>query len=176
MPLKNAGIHIGNTTASFRSFFASSKSAMLSLKKHVRRSTPDSSLEGSWSRKENCLIKRKWPTVLGTESVPWNVCFWHSVRLHAQLSRITVIVRLCYSIGQLQLSEYTCLWENQIIGWSVSYPRAIGGAVCISTTGNRGWPLYVTSNHKLCLGIRERWRMKSETKLHLYTFCRWCTW
>lgn len=33
MPLKNAGIHIGNTTASFRSFFASSKSAMLSLKK-----------------------------------------------------------------------------------------------------------------------------------------------
>lgn len=33
MPLKNAGIHIGNTTASFRSFFASSKSAMLSLQK-----------------------------------------------------------------------------------------------------------------------------------------------
>lgn len=33
MPLKKAGIHIGSTTASFRSFLASSKSAMLSLKK-----------------------------------------------------------------------------------------------------------------------------------------------
>ena len=31
-----------------------------------------------------------------------------SVRLHAQLSQITAIVRLCYSIGQLHLSEYTC--------------------------------------------------------------------
>ena len=30
----------------------------------------------------------------------------HSVCLHAQLSRITAIVRLCYSIRQLQLSEY----------------------------------------------------------------------
>ena len=28
--------------------------------------------------------------------------------LHAQLSQITAIVQLCYSIGQLQLSEYTC--------------------------------------------------------------------
>lgn len=37
MPLKNAGIHIGNTTASFRSFFASSKSAISSLKKQVRQ-------------------------------------------------------------------------------------------------------------------------------------------
>lgn len=36
IPLKNAGIHIGNTTASFRSFFASTKSAMSSLRKHVR--------------------------------------------------------------------------------------------------------------------------------------------
>lgn len=32
MPLKKAGIHMGKTTASFRSFLASSKSAMLSLK------------------------------------------------------------------------------------------------------------------------------------------------
>ena len=39
-----------------------------------------------------------------------------SVRLHAQLSRITAIVRLCHSIRQLQLSEYTCRWENRIIG------------------------------------------------------------
>ena len=31
-----------------------------------------------------------------------------SVRLHAQLSQITATVRLCYSIRQLQLSEYTC--------------------------------------------------------------------
>ena len=46
--------------------------------------------------------------------------FWHlmnplSVRLHAQLSQITAIVRLCYSIRQLQLSEYTCWWENRIL-------------------------------------------------------------
>ena len=40
----------------------------------------------------------------------------HSLRLHAQLSQITAIVWLCYSTRQLQLSEYTCLWENQIIG------------------------------------------------------------
>ena len=31
-----------------------------------------------------------------------------SVSLHAQLSRITAIVQLCYSIRQLQMSEYTC--------------------------------------------------------------------
>lgn len=37
MPLKKAGIHIGNTTASFRSFFASSRSAMLSLRNRVDR-------------------------------------------------------------------------------------------------------------------------------------------
>lgn len=36
MPLKNAGIHIGSTTASFRSFFASSKSAMSSLQEQVQ--------------------------------------------------------------------------------------------------------------------------------------------
>ena len=75
-----------------------------------------------------------------------------SARLHAQLSQITAIVRLCYSIRQLQLSEYTCRWENRIIGRSMSYPGTIGGAVPISTSGNRNtssWPLYVTSNNKL---------------------------
>ena len=74
------------------------------------------------------------------------------MRLHAQLSRITAIVRLCYSIRQLQLSEYTCRWENRIIGRSMSYPGTLGGAVPISTSGNRatsGWPLYVTSNNTL---------------------------
>ena len=63
----------------------------------------------------------------------------------------TCIVRLCYSIRQLQLSEYTCRWENQIIGRSMSDPGMIGGAVPISTSGNRaisGWPLNVTSNKK----------------------------
>ena len=68
----------------------------------------------------------------------------YSVRLHAQLSRITAIVRLCCSIRQLQLSEYTCQWENWITGWSMSYPGTIGGAVPISTSGNRAtssWPL-----------------------------------
>ena len=47
----------------------------------------------------------------------------HSVRLHAHLSRITATVRLCYSIRQLLLSEYTCQWENGITGRSMSYPR-----------------------------------------------------
>ena len=37
------------------------------------------------------------------------------MRLHAQLSQITAIVRLCNSIAQLQLSQYTCWWENRII-------------------------------------------------------------
>ena len=75
----------------------------------------------------------------------------HSVRLHAQFSRITAIVGLCYSIRQLQSSEYTCWWENRIIGWSMSYHGTIFGAVPISTSGNRnisGWPLYVTSSNK----------------------------
>ena len=85
-----------------------------------------------------------------TRSVP------HSVCLHAHLSQITAIVPLCHSIRQLQSSQYTCRWENQITGQSMSYPRTLGGAVPISTSGNRNtssWPLYVTS----CLGIQERW-------------------
>ena len=57
----------------------------------------------------------------------------HTVRLHAQLSRITAIVRPCCSIRQLQLSEYTCRWEDRITGWSMSHPGMIGGAVTIET-------------------------------------------
>ena len=115
-------------------------------------------------------------------SISWTRLFteiYHSVHLHAQLSGITAIVQLCYSVRQLQLSEYTCRWENHIIGWSVSYPGTIGGAVPISTSGNRatsGWPLYITRNNKLCLGFRERWRTEMEMKLHLCTFRIWCTW
>ena len=74
------------------------------------------------------------------------------MRLHAHLSQITAIVWLCYSIRQLQSSEYTCRWENQITGESMSYPGTLGGAVPISTSGNRAtssWPLYVASNNKL---------------------------
>ena len=41
---------------------------------------------------------------------------YQSVRLHARFSRITAIVRLRYSTGQLQLSECTCRWENRITG------------------------------------------------------------
>ena len=99
----------------------------------------------------------------------------HSVHWHAQLSQITAIVRLCYSIRQLQLSEYTCLWENRISGRSMYAAVTLGGAVPISASGNRntsGWPLYITR----CLCIRERCRMKSEEKLHLCTFRIWCTW
>ena len=98
-----------------------------------------------------------------------------SLRLHAHLSQITAIVRLCCSVRQLQLSKYTCRWENRITGQSMPYPGTLVGAVPISTSGNRntsGWPLYVTS----CLGIQERWRTKSETKLHLCTLRIWCTW
>ena len=75
-----------------------------------------------------------------------------SVRLHAQLNSIKAIVRLCSTIGQLQLSVYTWRWVNRFIGWSMSYPGTIGGAVPISTSSNRatGWPLYVTtSNNKI---------------------------
>ena len=46
-----------------------------------------------------------------------------SVRLHAQLSRIAAIVRLCHSIRQLQLSDYTCRRENWIIGLEHVIPR-----------------------------------------------------
>ena len=54
----------------------------------------------------------------------WNkLILNHSVRLHAQLSQITAIVRLCYSTRQLQLSEYTCRWENRIIGPEHVIPR-----------------------------------------------------
>ena len=52
-------------------------------------------------------------------------------------SRITAIVWLCYSVGQLQLSKYTCRWENWITGRSMSYHSTMGGAVPISTNGNR---------------------------------------
>ena len=98
-----------------------------------------------------------------------------SVRLHAQLSRVTAIVRLCCSIRQLQLSEYTCRWENRITGRSMSNPGMLGGAVPISTSGNRptsGWPLYPNS----CLGIWERCHAKSEAELHFCPFRIWCTW
>ena len=50
-----------------------------------------------------------------------------------------------------------------LLGRSMSYPGTLGGAVPISTSGNRNtssWPLYVAS----CLGIQERWRTKSETE------------
>ena len=102
-------------------------------------------------------------------------CILQSVRLHAHLSQITAIVRLCCSIRQLLLSEYTCCWENQINGRSMYPTGTLGGTRPISTSGNRAtshWPLYVTS----CLGIRERWRTKSEKKLHLCTFRKWRIW
>ena len=132
-----------------------------------------------WSRKSRKCFTGLWLFVQHSIISMFHVRMCHSVRLHAQFSQITAIVRLCYSIRQLQLSEYTCWWENQIIGWNMSYPSTIGGAVPISTSGNRNtssWPLFLTSNNKLCLGIRERWRTKSEMKLHLCTFCIWCSW
>ena len=76
----------------------------------------------------------------------WRDFINHSVSLHAQLSQITAIARLCYSIRQLQLSEYTCRWENRIIGWSVTYTGMIGGAVPISTSCNRA----TSSKTSLC--------------------------
>ena len=126
------------------------------------------------------FVLEVWRTTTSQDSSP-QACMLspHSMRLHAQFSRITAVARLCFSIRQLQLSEYTCQWENRITGRSMSYPGAIGGTVPISTSGNRassGWPLYFTSNTKLCLGIRERCRAKSEEKLHLCTFRIWCTW
>ena len=89
----------------------------------------------------------------------------------SQLSRITAIVRLYYSIRQLQLSKYTCWGENQIIGWSISYPSTIGGAILISTSGNRatsGWPLYVTSNNKLPRHSRKMAHEEQDEATYLY--------
>ena len=97
--------------------------------------------------------------------------FEQSVRLPAQFSRITAIVRPCYSIRQLQLFEYTCQWENRIIGQSMSHPGTIGGAVPISTSGNRatsGWPLYVTSNNKLHRHSRKTAYEKRDEAATLY--------
>ena len=73
------------------------------------------------------------------------------VRLHAQLNPIKAIVRICSAIGHLQLSEYTWRWVIRFIGRNMSCSGTIGGAVPISTSGNRatGWPLYVTTNNKL---------------------------
>ena len=95
----------------------------------------------------------------------------HSVHLHAQLSRITAIVQLCYSIRQLQMSEYTYWWENQIIAHSMSYPGTIGGVVTISTSGNRAtssWPLYVTSNNKLSRHSRKMPNEERDKATSLY--------
>ena len=83
-----------------------------------------------------------------------------SLRLHAQLSPITAVLWLCYSIRQLQLSWVYMPVRKSKYWLSMSYPGMIGGTVVISTSGNRatsGWSLYITSNNKLCLGIRERW-------------------
>ena len=75
----------------------------------------------------------------------------HSVRLHAQLNPFEAIDWICSAFGQLHLSEYTWGWVNRFIGRSMSCSGTIGGAVTISTSGNRatGWPLYVTSSNKL---------------------------
>ena len=101
-----------------------------------------------------------------------SVCvFSLTVRLHAHLSQITAIVRLCYSIRQLQLSEYTCRWKNRIIGWSMSYPSTKGGTVPISTSGNRStsdWPLYVTSSNKLPWHSRKMAYEERDKALSLY--------
>ena len=97
----------------------------------------------------------------------------HSVRLHAQLSQITVI-----RAAQPDNCNYPSIHAGEktgLLGRSMSQPGTLGGAVPISTSGNRntsGWPLYVTS----CLGIQERWRTKSEERLRLCTLRIWCTW
>ena len=129
-------------------------------------------------KKKPCFIiavlQQQW-TAFSVSDASCSFGYLYSVRLHAQLGRITAIVRQWHSIRQLQLSKYTCRWENRIIGPSMSYPGTLGGAVSISTSGNRntsGWPLYVTS----CLSFRERWRTKSKEKLHICTFRIWCTW
>ena len=138
---------------------------------HVPGTLPQTVLQGQTDRTGKTGMQTDRPT-----GYSWPMT--HSVCLHAHLSQITAIVRLCCSVRQLQLSKYTCRWENRITGQSMPYPGTLVGAVPISTSGNRntsGWPLYITSNNKLCLGIRERWRTKSKEKLHLCTFGIWCT-
>ena len=79
--------------------------------------------------------------------------YQYSVRLHAQLNLIK-------AIGKLQLSSSTRRRVNRFIARSMSHPGAIGGAVPISTSGNRatGWPLYVTSNNN-------NWQLSAVTSL-----------
>ena len=104
---------------------------------------------------------------------------WHSVRLHAQLSRITLaIVRLCYpsdncncssihageKIGSLDGSCHSPVW------WVALHPFQQ------VVTEPPPADLFTSQAATNCLGIRERWCTKSETKLHLCTFHIWCTW
>ena len=52
-------------------------------------------------------------------------------------------------LRQLRLSKYTCLWENQIIGQSMSHPGTIGGAVPISTSGI-SYMVYMIITQTIC--------------------------
>ena len=96
------------------------------------------------------------------------------LHLHAQLSQITAIVRPCYSIGQLQLPEYTCQWDNRIIGRSMSYPGPIGGAVPILTSGNRA----TTLGHLQQQTLPRHWRKmvynRGEKCILYFRIPQWC--
>ena len=136
--------------------------------RHINRRKPQ-----SWEVRQHLRTQKVSLSFVSWFSVSLRLSV--SVRLHSQLSQITAVVRLCCSIRQLHLSENICRRENRITGRSMYATGTIGGAVVISPSGNRNtssWPLYVTS----CLGIRERWRTKSETKLHLCTLRICCSW
>ena len=75
------------------------------------------------------------------------------MRLHAQLSQITAIVQLCYSIRQLQLS----------------YPSTIGGAVSISTSGKQGHLWLTSLRHQLPRHSRKMAYEERDEATSLYT-------
>ena len=91
----------------------------------------------------------------------WQFSFSHSSTM--LLNRTTAIVRVYMPVRK---SNY---WPTGRLA------TTIGGAVPVSTSGNRatsGWFLYVTSNNKLCLGIWQRWRTKSKNEnSSLYISC-----
>ena len=104
----------------------------------------------TWEEIHDTVYSPAVETPSFSSSLPW-LAVSHTPEqtgcLHAQFSRITAIVRLCYSIRQLLLSEYTCRWENGIIGIGL-YPFQL---VVTETPPADLFTSPATTN---CLGIR----------------------
>ena len=109
-----------------------------------------------------------------TKNLVWIISYVLSGHVLMSINHPLTLYNIIYSQqGADMLLNQTTAIVQVLLAKACTLP--LGGAVPISSSGNRatsGWPLYATS----CLGIRERWRTKSEEKLHLCTFHIWCTW